>query len=228
MWLTMLVPSIESNWSRCVVWVVIVSECEYDTPLFGFAYSVTVWCWWELEFIWKFKTRNRNLEKKIVLNSECRANFSIFFFFYYNLHTICFFLRVPNLLRNNGKFATTKIENKNYILVWKKKWVARQADVEWVNETARGPFHICVWQIWKWFVFSFFLLFFFLFGLLNTKQPIGFKMNEPLKWKSGKQPFIFVIILVEFERRVLVMSKIKSFCPVWWWGVFIIFVRVFD
>lgn len=84
------VPSIESNWSRCIVWVVVVSECEYDTPLFGFAYSVTVWCWWELEFIWNQKA----IFFVCVLNHQFKVLAAKIFFFHCNLHTICFFLSV--------------------------------------------------------------------------------------------------------------------------------------
>lgn len=51
-----VVPSIESSWSRWIVWCVVV-WCVYEIPLFGFAYSVTVWCWWVLEFIWKWQSR---------------------------------------------------------------------------------------------------------------------------------------------------------------------------
>lgn len=66
-----LVPSIESSWSRWIVWVVVV-WCVYEIPLFGFAYSVTVWCWWLLEFIWKdWKTNNCRRFGFCCIHFEC-------------------------------------------------------------------------------------------------------------------------------------------------------------
>lgn len=102
--------------------------------------------------------------------------------------------------------------------MWKKKESCETADVKWVNETARGFIHknahTCVWRIWKWFVF--FLTLFLLLSLGRT-EPNGFEWKAT-RMKSGKQPFIFVIILVEFEKECERCLKLNRFCPVWWLG----------
>lgn len=79
-------PSIESNWSRCIVCVVVVSEWLNEIPFVGFAYSVTVWCWWELElickktkFMWFFEWfsflfSNNKLEKNLVCQKKIKLN----------------------------------------------------------------------------------------------------------------------------------------------------------